>query len=170
MVERTHANTPAKSKTNKKNKSYRNYEIATWEKRIRHPECMSCRFWFFWFCFDLAGVFAWVLSTMFGFFVFLLISSGVLLFLYIVVVGDFQTAGGISRRIACVIWIRNRNQIRAGLIVIRNRKQIRVRDWFRLETRIKYVCGLDWNMEPDFHSLSPLKSKWVSIAKQETGS
>ena len=50
---------------------------------------------FFCFVFDFAGVFDWVLSTMFGFFCFFLflISPGVLIFLYIVIVGDFQTVG-----------------------------------------------------------------------------
>ena len=56
----------------------------------------------FCFFFDLAGVFAWVLSTMFGCFSFFFISPGVLMFLYIAIVGAFQTVGGMSRRIACV--------------------------------------------------------------------
>ena len=48
---------------------------------------------FFCFVFDFAGVFDWVLSTMFGFFLLFFISPGVLIFLYIVIVGDFQTVG-----------------------------------------------------------------------------
>ena len=51
MVERTHANTPAKSKKNKTNKNLQEIRDRHMRKRIRHPECSSCRFWFFFLIF-----------------------------------------------------------------------------------------------------------------------